>query len=177
MKTTLRHVTPREPANWETYHAIRRSLLWDGGKRYDYRSDHPDDTAAGNFTMLFLVADEPVGVVRIDVRNKKKEAVFRQLAIAPSHQRKGYGTLFMKAAEDFARGKNCETFIASITPDVMPFYLDLGYTLHPSCTIDSPSPRMTKAASTPTPPKRKISNLFQRVLRLPKIPAPQQQGE
>lgn len=145
MKTELRHVTPKDADGWHTYHELRRSVLWEGGKRFSYRSDHPDETAPGNYSMLFLVSGTPVGVVRIDLKKQKKQVIFRRMAISIPERRKGYGTLLIRVAEDFARKHGCDFFIVDVTPDELPFYRQVGYSVDSgSAEYDPFNPRMTR---------------------------------
>ena len=142
---TLRIAKPENDRDWSAYHAIRRSILWEARGLKSYRADHPDELAPGHYPMIFLVDDEPIGVVRVDLRPEKSEAVFRRVAIKASHQRKGYGRRLMSEAEDFARAAGCKTFIANVALDAVPFYSKLGYNFDPESPENNPhNPRMKK---------------------------------
>jgi GNAT superfamily N-acetyltransferase len=95
--------------------------------------------------LLLFVGEKAVGVVRVDVRQETKEAIFRRVAIRTEEQRRGYGTVLMGLAEDFAAEHGCVRFVAYVAPDAMPFYTRLGYRLDPgSLEHDVPNPRMVK---------------------------------
>lgn len=141
----LRQVSPDNPADWSAYHAIRKAVLWDGRGRSSYQTNHPDETAEGNYPMLFVVSGKPVGVVRIDLKKDKRQAIFRRVAIAVAEQKKGFGTALMRAAEEFARQRGCEIFVANVAPDAVPFYARLGYMPDAQSAENDPrNPRMVK---------------------------------
>lgn len=148
MNTRLCHVTHADPAEWSLYHSLRRATLWDGASRYYYREDHPDETFKENFAMIFYVLDEPVGVVRLDFKKQRTQAVIQRLAITVPERRKGYGTLLTQAAEDFARKKGCRLFIVNVAPGLAGFYTRLGYVPESMAGVaQGPRQRLTKDAN------------------------------
>ena len=148
---SLRVARPWHPTDWNAYHAIRRDVLWTARGHASYRDDHPDETAEGNFPLLYVVEGSPLGVLRADLRPKNAEATFRRVAIAREHQRKGHGTALMEQAEAFALYAGCTRFVVNASPGAVPFYLRLGYALDPTSPEHDPrNPRMIKSTQSPS---------------------------
>lgn len=121
---------PSNESEWNTYHAIRREVLWEArGLKGVYNPDHPDERLPSNHPLLFFVDEKAVGVVRVDLRKESGEAIFRRVAIRTEDQRRGYGTVLMERAEAFAIEHGCVKFIANVALDAIQFYTKLGYRL------------------------------------------------
>src|SRR5262245_61705267 len=97
---------PAADDEWRTYHAIRRKVLFENRGHFGvYDESHPDDLAPGNYPMLLMYGNEPIGVIRVDVDGEL--AIFRRVAIREDVQRRGNGSVMVSLAEEFARGKGC----------------------------------------------------------------------
>ena len=119
----------RAPANdeeWRTYHAIRRKVLFENrGLLGVYKETHPDEFAHGNYPMILVHGDAPIGVLRIDVGGGM--AIFRRVAIREDMQRNGHGKVMLSLAEDFARGKECMLLKSYVDPEAVGFYERCGF--------------------------------------------------
>ena len=137
---------PSNEAEWDTYHSIRREVLWEArGSKSVYNPHHPDEYLPNNHPLILFVGEKAVGVVRVDLREEMEEAIFRRVAIRAEDQRRGYGTILMDRVEAFAAGHGCVKFVANVAVDAIPFYLKLGYRLDPgSPENDERNPRMVK---------------------------------
>ena len=144
--TSYRLSPPSTEAEWNTYHSIRREVLWEARGLGDlYQADHPDEHVPGNHPMLLFADERAVGVLRVDLKPVTKEAVFRRVAIRADEQRKGHGTALMCLAEDFAVENECTVFVANVASDAMAFYFKLGYRLDTESSENDPrNPRMIK---------------------------------
>jgi GNAT superfamily N-acetyltransferase len=121
--------------------------LWDARGRKDYQENHPDETASDHYPMVYAMEGRPVGVLRVDIDRKKREAIFRRVAIIFDLQRQGIGRQMMRAAEEFAVNEGCEHFAAEVATDAIPFWSKLGYTIDGASDTASPNPRMKKEAN------------------------------
>ena len=81
---------------------------------------------------IFLVAQDSRGQilasVYVEVRGSR--GYFGMLAVDPGHQGAGVGRMMVKAAEDYCRGRGCDTVdlsVLSLRPELVPFYRKLGY--------------------------------------------------
>ena len=120
----LRHVTSE--ADWEDYHAIREDVLWVARGRVGvYDRSHPDEHADSNHPFVFVVDDEAIGVLRVDVR--PPVAWFRRVAVREDAQRRGHGRRMLELAMDFARGAGCTEVRSNVDPDAVAFYHKLGF--------------------------------------------------
>ncbi len=121
---TLR--TPETRGEWEHYHHIRRTELFEArGQCGTYDAKHPDDRKPGNHAMLLFHGADPVGVVRIDVRGTL--AIFRRVAVRAASQRRGHGTVMLALAEGFARSRGCTRVLSNVDAGAIAFYERCGF--------------------------------------------------
>src|SRR5262245_36937474 len=97
---------PANKADWQSYHEIRRAVLWDArGQGSVYDSNRPDERLPNRFARILFFEGMPVGVLRIDIEPPK--AIFRRVAVRLDQQRKGHGRVMLMLAEEFARKYGC----------------------------------------------------------------------
>ena len=130
---------PTSDAEWASYHAIRRRVLFelrgDGG----YDPHHPDEHRPGRHPFLLWIDGSPVGVVRIDIDGQV--AMLRRVAIRDDVQRRGYGRRLLEHVERFARQEGCTRIESNVASDAVGFYERCG-----SMVAD---PRPAAATSVP----------------------------
>ena len=120
---------PATDAEWASYHAIRRRVLFElRGNAAAYDADHPDEHRPGRHPFILFDAGAPVGVIRVDVDGPV--ATFRRVAIRDDVQRRGHGRRLLEAAERFARQQGCTLIVSHADPDAVGFYERCGFT-HP----------------------------------------------
>src|SRR5262245_2029434 len=138
--------SPSNIQEWNSYHAIRRRVLWEArGLGDEYDPDRPDERATNHYPLLLFVGEEAVGVIRVDLDPETSQAIFRRVAIREDRQRQGHGIALMQRAEEFAVARGCSKFTANVALDAVAFYRKIGYRLdEESAGSDPRSPRMTK---------------------------------
>jgi GNAT superfamily N-acetyltransferase len=137
--------SPTTDADWATYHAIRRRVLFElrgNGSAYD--EHHPDETRPGHHPLMLWVAATPVGTIRIDVDGAR--AIFRRVAIREDLQRRGYGRRLLEAAEQFARQQHCTRIESYVDPNAVGSYERCGFG-HVSAGSSLAATLMTKGLS------------------------------
>ena len=118
---------PATDAEWASYHAIRRRVLFElRGNAAAYDPDHPDERRPGRHPFLLWHAGEPVGVIRVDIDGPV--ATFRRVAIRDDVQRRGFGRRMLEAAQGFARQQGCTRIESHADPDAVRFYERCGFT-------------------------------------------------
>jgi GNAT superfamily N-acetyltransferase len=126
---------PASDEEWQTYHAIRRKVLFENrGLVGVYNEDHPDEFVQGNYPMLLIHEGEPIGVIRIDINGQT--AIFRRIAIRDDVQRCGHGKVMLSLAEDFARGQECNFVKSYVNPEAVGFYERCGFNHDDSTAVD-----------------------------------------
>ncbi len=119
----------RAPANeteWQTYHEIRRAVLWEArGEGLVYDPNRPDERLPIRFAQILFFEDVPVGVLRIDI--EPPNAIFRRVAVRLKHQRKGHGRVMLMLAEEFARKHECICVRSDVAADAVGFYESCGF--------------------------------------------------
>jgi GNAT superfamily N-acetyltransferase len=121
---------PQTTEEWIQYHAIRRRVLWKRRGRYGvYDENHPDESLAGRYPLLFFHQGEAIGVIRVDIEGSK--AIFRRVAIKEESQRSGHGRVLLGLSEKFATENGCDHFYSFVSPDAVEFYEKCGFQRDP----------------------------------------------
>jgi GNAT superfamily N-acetyltransferase len=117
---------PANEAEWQSYHEIRRAVLWDArGQGSDYDPNHPDERLPNRFAQILFFEGVPVGVLRIDIEPPR--AIFRRVAVSVEHQRQGHGRVMLMLAEEFARQHGCVCVRSGVAPEAVGFYESCGF--------------------------------------------------
>jgi GNAT superfamily N-acetyltransferase len=117
---------PANEAEWQSYHEIRRAVLWEArGQGSVYDPNRPDERLPNRFARILFFENVPVGVLRIDIEPPK--AIFRRVAVKVGHQRKGHGRVMLMLAEEFARKHECISVESDVAPDAVGFYESCGF--------------------------------------------------
>ena len=120
--------SPTTAAEWEAYHSIRRRVLWEARGRVGVYDDaHPDEHKDGNFPKLLMLANAPIGAIRIDIVGPI--GWFRRVAIVESLQRQGHGSKLMRMAEAFARKHGVSRLQSNVDRGAIAFYERFGFRL------------------------------------------------
>jgi GNAT superfamily N-acetyltransferase len=92
-----------------------------------YDPNHPEDRKPNHFPKVLVHASQYIGAMRIDLGDDI--AIWRTVAIAEPHQRKGFGRALIDLAETFARERGVKRAESSVAPDAITFYEKCGYRL------------------------------------------------
>jgi GNAT superfamily N-acetyltransferase len=117
----------QSPADWASYHAIRRSAIFAAllpGQAYDEHD--PDEFKPDNLPHILVVDGDVVGTVRIDLIDAT-QAGLRLIGIRPGLQRQGHGAVLLALAEDAARALGRTEIVINAHPTSLMFYLANGY--------------------------------------------------
>ena len=126
MPVSCELVTPTSAEAWAAYHDIRRRVLFERRGRIGvYDPNHPDDRSPSNFPKILVQGSKYIGVVRIDFIDDI--ACLRRVAIAEPDQRKGFGRVLIRLAEEFARAEGANRVESAVAPDAVGFYEKCGY--------------------------------------------------
>jgi len=133
---------PANEAEWQSYHEIRRAVLWEArGQDSIYDPNRPDERLPNRFARILFFDDVAVGVLRIDIEPPK--AIFRRVAVRLEQQRKGHGRVMLMLAEEFARKHGCVCVRSDVAADAVGFYESCGFR------------RTTPASAVPSVPMEK----------------------
>jgi GNAT superfamily N-acetyltransferase len=118
--------SPTNEAEWQSYHEIRRIVLWEArGQGSAYDPNRPDEQLPNRFAQILFFEGVPVGVLRIDIEPPK--AIFRRVAVRIEHQRKGHGRMMLMLAEEFVRKHGCVCVRSGVAADAVRFYESCGF--------------------------------------------------
>ena len=115
--------------DWDAYHRIRRTVLFEARGRFGiYDADHPDDRAAANHPLLLIEEERPRGTTRLDLLGERRAAI-RLVAVEPGFQRRGLGRIMMSLAAQYAASLGVTLLQVNSAADAVEFYRRLGWTL------------------------------------------------
>jgi len=116
--------------DWRIYHEIRRKALFeDRGRPGIYDENHPDEHKTENTPLILTADDNPVGTVRLDLRNAT-DVIVRLVAITAKERGKGHGKNLVKLAADFAQMRGRKRLVLNSAPEATEFYRKLGFEDH-----------------------------------------------
>lgn len=134
---------PITDAEWEAYHNIRRTVLFERrGFIGVYDAVHPDEAAPGNHPLLLLVDGDPVGTIRVDL--SADVAIFRRVAVREAMQRRGHGRSMVRLAERFARERGTRRVLSHVDRGAIEFYERCGYVREPGGDTNGATVLMSK---------------------------------
>lgn len=134
---------PSRDDQWCAYHLIRRKALFENRGRFGiYNESHPDELQSGNHPLILVWRGEPIGVIRVDVRDDV--AWFRRVAVRQDLQRAGHGRVLLQLAESFARQQKCNEARSNVAVDAVAFYEHCGYSRDFSTPASAESVLMVK---------------------------------
>lgn len=112
---------------WETFHRIRRTLLFEArGRGSLYDPNHPDDRESDHFPLLLWHGGAPMGVIRLDCL-ADGAVVTRLVAIDGPAQRQGHGRAMLRLSETWARERGAWRMVVNAAIDAEGFYEKMGY--------------------------------------------------
>jgi GNAT superfamily N-acetyltransferase len=113
--------------DWEAYHRIRRTVLFEARGRFGlYDTKHADEFRPNHFPLLLKWNARGVATTRLDVREHGL-AITRLVAVEGTEQRKGHGRALITLAETFARDKGVTKLTVNSAPDAVEFYQRVGF--------------------------------------------------
>jgi N-acetylglutamate synthase-like GNAT family acetyltransferase len=123
---TTRTITIQDTADYQNVYDLREEVL-----RQPIGLSLKNEDLSGDAVDKIIIAEtngDLLGCVMIHPTHEASVPKFRQMAVAPQHQRKGIGQLLMTAAEDECRRAGAEKVILHARITAEEFYKKLGYT-------------------------------------------------
>jgi N-acetylglutamate synthase-like GNAT family acetyltransferase len=109
-------------SDWEAYHRIRRTELFERrGKVGVYNETHPDERDANNRPLLLLFEGRYIGTVRLDYIPPNL-GIIRLFAIDGPVQRLGHGRNFLSLLESHAKSLGITTLEANSASEEVGFW-------------------------------------------------------
>lgn len=114
-------------SDWESYHRIRRTVLFEErGLLEYYDPNHPDEYVENFHPLLLVYQGVAIGTVRFDVQ-PEGFGIVRLVAIDTPVQGQGHGTRLMALIEEMARSMDLPVLELNSAHDAVPFYERLSY--------------------------------------------------
>ena len=126
MKNPYQLIKINSSSHWQSYHEIRRKVLWENRGKTDYDDKFADEYMPNHHPLLLLLNDIPIGTTRLDdIRNGT--GIVRLVAIANDFQRKGHGRHLSSLVETYALSLGVKILHVNAAPEALEFYKKLGW--------------------------------------------------
>lgn len=125
MKYTLIRIA--DAADWQVYHAIRRSSLWEENGLDGYDDARPQERFAHHHALLLKLDEQGIGTTRLDDL-RDGTGIVRLVAITASLRRQGHGRVLDTMVEGYARKIGLSGLFVSAALDAEGFYTATGWT-------------------------------------------------
>jgi N-acetylglutamate synthase-like GNAT family acetyltransferase len=119
-------VQVKNEADWLSYHAIRRDVLWDARGIAGYDDKRPEERLPNRYPLLLKLEDRAIGTTRLDHRGNNA-GVVRLVAIRRDVQRQGHGTKLATLVDAFAVRLGLHTLFVNAHLDALGYYRKLGW--------------------------------------------------
>lgn len=116
-----------DAADWQVYHAIRRSSLWEERGLDGYDDARPQERFAHHHALLLKLDEEGIGTTRLDDL-RDGTGIVRLVAITAPLRRQGHGRVLDAMVEDYAREIGLNRLFVSAVSDAEKFYAATGWT-------------------------------------------------
>lgn len=116
-----------DAADWQVYHAIRRSSLWEERGLDGYDDARPQERFAHHHALLLKLDEEGIGTTRLDDL-RDGTGIVRLVAITTSLRRQGHGRVLDTMVEGYAREIGLNGLFVSAASDAEGFYTATGWT-------------------------------------------------
>jgi GNAT superfamily N-acetyltransferase len=114
------------PADWEAYHRIRRTVLFEGRGRFDYNENVPDERSPNNQSLLLLYRGKYIGTVRLDYVAPDL-GIIRLFAIDRPFQRAGHGQNFLSLLENHATSHGIKNLEVNAAREAVSYWQQQGF--------------------------------------------------
>jgi N-acetylglutamate synthase-like GNAT family acetyltransferase len=119
------------PEEWERYHFIRRTELFEARGRFGvYDPKHADEFLPNHFPLLLKLDGQGIATTRLDIRDGDV-AIVRLVAVVRSEQGRGHGRVLAARTEAFARDLGVAKLVVNAAANAVGFYQRLGFLPEP----------------------------------------------
>ncbi|GJD41961.1 GNAT family N-acetyltransferase [Methylobacterium bullatum] len=116
-----------DAADWQVYHAIRRSSLWEERGLGGYDDARPQERFHHHHALLLKLDEVGIGTTRLDDL-RDGTGIIRLVAITASLRRQGHGRVLDMMVENYAREIGLRVLFVSAASDAEGFYMATGWT-------------------------------------------------
>ena len=116
----------KSDADWLSYHAIRRDVLWEARGIAGYDDKRPEERLPNRYPLLLKLDSCAVGTARLDDR-RDGTGIVRLVAIRRDVHRQGHGTKLAAMVDEFAAKLGLHTLFVNAHGDALGYYRKLGW--------------------------------------------------
>ncbi len=122
---TYELIRVRDDADWASYHAIRRDVLWTARGLTGYDDKRPEERLPDRYSLLLKLDNQAIGTTRLDDRGDDT-GIVRLVAIRCDLQRQGHGTKLAAMVDDFAATLGLHTLFVNAVADAVGYSARMG---------------------------------------------------
>jgi N-acetylglutamate synthase-like GNAT family acetyltransferase len=123
---TYELIRVQDDADWASYHAIRRDVLWTARGLAGYDDKRPEERLPDRYSLLLKLDSQAIGTTRLDDRGDGT-GIVRLVAVRGDLQRQGHGTKLAAMVDDFAVALGVHTLFVNAVADAVGYYEKLGW--------------------------------------------------
>ena len=113
-------------ADWQIYHAIRRTVLWEERGLTGYDETRAEERLPDHHPLLLMFNGQGIGTTRLDDL-RDSTGIVRLVAIATAVRGQGHGRILTARVEEHARGLGIGTLFVSAAAEAEGFYTATGW--------------------------------------------------
>lgn len=124
-------------ADWQSYHAIRRTALWEERGLSGYDETRAEERLPNHHPLLLMFNGRGIGTTRLD-ELRDDTGIVRLVAIVASARGHGHGRVLNAKVEEFARQLGIRVLLVNAAADAEGFYTAMGWRRlegHPPLTL------------------------------------------
>jgi GNAT superfamily N-acetyltransferase len=115
--------------DWQSYHDIRRKVLWEDRGKTGYNPANADEYLPAHHSLLLKLDGKPIGTTRFDNFGNGTGAV-RLVAVISEGQNRGHGRELGRLVENYARQFSVTALLVNAAPEAVGYYEKTGWTRH-----------------------------------------------
>lgn len=138
-------------ADWRTYHAIRRTVLWKERGLTGYDETRAEERLPDHHPLLLMFNRQGIGTTRLDDL-RDSTGIIRLVAISAAVRGQGHGRILNARVEEHARGLGISILFVNAAAEAEGFYTATGW-----CRFDGDLPELLGRADNCVPMRKEIS--------------------
>lgn len=113
-------------ADWQIYHAIRRTVLWEERGLGGYDETRAEERLPDHHPLLLMFNEQGIGTTRLDDL-RDGTGIVRLVAISAAVRGQGHGRVLNAKVEGYAQGLNIRILFVNAAVESEGFYAAAGW--------------------------------------------------
>ncbi|QRE76552.1 GNAT family N-acetyltransferase [Methylobacterium aquaticum] len=113
-------------ADWQSYHDIRRSVLWQERGLHGYDESRPEERLLHHHPLLLRFNGRGAGTTRLD-NLRDGTGIARLVAVCAALRGQGHGRILDTMVKEYANKLGLHTLFVNAAADALGFYTSTGW--------------------------------------------------